>query len=97
MRPKKQYTAEFKAEALRMIEESEKSIPEVAAELGINHHTLRGWRKQSLRPSSGVEEASVPETPEQELARLRRELRQVSEERDILKKAIGYFASHRTK
>lgn len=96
MRKQKRYTAEFKAEALRMIEESEKSIMEVADELGINHHTLRGWRKQALHPVRDAE-AAAPETPEQELARLRRELRRVSEERDILKKAIGYFATHPTK
>lgn len=96
MRKQKRYTAEFKVEALRMIEQSEKSIMEVANELGVNHHTLRSWRKHALHPSKEAE-LSAPETPEQELSRLRRELRRVSEERDILKKAIGYFASHPTK
>ena len=91
---RRQYTKEFKLEAVRLAEESEKPLSQVARELGIRADMLRGWKRQvegagsqAAFPGNGT----LPET-EEENRRLRRELEVVRQERDFLKKAAAYFA-----
>ncbi|MDX1928091.1 MAG: transposase [Pirellulaceae bacterium] len=79
----------FKREAVRKMEtRGELSIEEVASSLGVRANQLYNWRMQYGSQIAGT----AMETPEAELQRLRRELRQVREERDILKKATAFFA-----
>ena len=84
------YTKEFKEEAVRLTVTSGKSVREVAKDLGVSLNTLHSWRQQARS------ERRLPiaenETPEQKIKRLERDLRMVTEERDIIKKAIAYFA-----
>lgn len=84
------YTKEFKDEAVRLTVNSGKSVRQVAKDLGVSLNTLHSWRAQARG------ERRLPiadnETPEQKIKRLERELRMVTEERDIIKKAIAYFA-----
>ena len=94
-RRRARFTKEFKLEAVRMLERGEKPATQLAAELGIRRNLLHKWQEQ-LR-SKGTEKAfrgpgakSLSELSEVE--RLRRELKRVTEERDILKKAAAYFA-----
>lgn len=87
----KRYTDEFKAEAVKQVTERGHSAAEVARRLGINKHSLYDWlhrakRADSSRPPSVHSEEAV------EVRRLRAELKRVTEERDILKKAAAYFA-----
>lgn len=95
MTERKVYTAEFKHEAVRLSEQADVSGVQVAQELGVSDYSLYKWRKQAR---SGGELAfpgngKVALTAEQqENARLKRELERVKQERDILKKAIGFFA-----
>lgn len=84
----KRYTAEFKAEAVKQVLERGYSTASVAARLGINKHSLYDWVARATK--HGVLPAAENETAE--LRRLRAELKRVTEERDILKKAAAYFA-----
>jgi transposase-like protein len=82
-------SSEFKLEAVRLAEQEGMSVAQVARDLGISESVLYGWvKKFGARP--GV--ASVTPEEREELIRLRRELRIVKEERDILKKATAFFA-----
>jgi len=84
------YTQEFKIEAVKQITERGYSVAEVSDRLGICTKTLYHWRSQfSDQPKS------VKSSDEQlRIAKLEAELKRVTEERDILKKAARYFASH---
>ncbi len=85
----KRYTDEFKIEAVKQVTDRGHSVAEVASRLGISQHSMYEWIKQF-----GVPEAQRIETRSQqeEIRRLKSELRRVTEERDILKKAAAYFA-----
>jgi transposase len=83
------YPLEFKAEAVRLFQESGKSLREVADDLGVSTNSLREWVKRSdiasgARPGLDNDERA-------ELAKLRRENKVLREEREILKKAAVFF------
>ncbi len=92
--PKKtglRYPQEFKAEAVQLARSSpEKSIRQLAYELGIADQTLRNWTKQA-QIDRGEREGLTTEERE-ELRRLRKENRILRQEREILKKAAAFFA-----
>ena len=85
----KRYTEEFKDEAVKQVTERGHAASEVAARLGVPAWSLHRWIKDRR-----VEPAVRIEAQEQsaEIRRLRNELKRVTEERDILKKAAAYFA-----
>lgn len=85
----KRYTEEFKAEAVKQVTDRGHSVADVAGRLGVSIHSLYAWRKQ-YGTSSSLQGAAAGEA--EELRRLKSELRRVTEERDILKKAAAYFA-----
>ena len=85
----KRYTDEFKIEAVRQVTERGYSVTEVADRLGVSIHSLYKWVKR-LGPES--EQYTKERDHDRELKRLKAELRRVTEERDILKKAAAYFA-----
>ena len=87
---RKQYTNEFKSEAVRLARSSEKPIAQIARDLGINENILYRWMKIFGSPSDGS--GKITPNEHEELMRLRRENRVLKEERDILKKAAAYFA-----
>lgn len=93
MERRKKYDKEFKIEAVRYYEESNKSRKEIEQELGITSGCLSHWKRElsdqgiDAFPGNG----NLPDT-EKEISRLRRELEIVREERDILKKAISIFS-----
>lgn len=90
-RVRREFSPQFKAEAVQMVVETEKSVAEVARDLGVNYGTLRAWvtawrdvnpgRKPAMSPT---EQARVSEM-EAEIARLR-------QENEFLKKAAAFFA-----
>ena len=85
----KRYTEEFKIEAVKQVSERGHRLAEVAARLGVTTHSLYAWMKRY-----GVPEPQRLASLDQaaELRQLRFELKRVTEERDILKKAAAYFA-----
>ena len=86
----KRYTEEFKIEAVHQIVDRGYSVAEVAQRLGTTTHSLYAW-KQKYGPDAAEHQEKAES--EQEVRRLKKELRRVTEERDILKKAAVYFAN----
>ena len=83
------FTNEFKQEAVRLMERGESTIVQIVKDLGVADSTLHNWRKQFGTKSDGSR--TTPDEHE-ELIRLRREVKILKEEREILKKAAAYFA-----
>ena len=87
------YSKEFKLEALELLESSGKSASELERELGITTGMLLKWRlRYKVGQKSHSLEPSDLNAAQAELRRMRRELAVVSQERDILKKAIAIFS-----
>lgn len=85
---RRQFSREFKEEAVRLITESGRPLTVIARELGIRPEQLREWRGQVKRkPAVGPASAEAAE-----LERLRQELEVTRQERDFLKKAAAFFA-----
>ena len=83
------YPEEFKIQAVKQVTEKKLPVSEVAARLGVSVHSLYAWVKRYSKP----QEQRVEEDDQSaEVRRLRAELKRVTEERDILKKAAAYFA-----
>jgi transposase len=95
-RKRQQFSAEFKREAVRLLELGQKPATQLALELGVARNRLYKWQAQ-LKANGGV--FRTPGRPtvaeESELSRLKRELKRVTEELEILKKAETYFAKRR--
>ncbi len=85
----KRYTDEFKFEAVRQVTDRGFKVAEVAERLGVTTHSLYARLRKFGKPCV-VQRAEVDQSAE--VRRLKTELRRVTEERDILKKAAAYFA-----
>lgn len=86
------YTNEFKEEAAKQILENGYPIRETAKRLGVHPQSLSKWVKQYRDPLIYAKEDSK----QQEILKLKKELKRVTEERDILKKVAVYFAKHQS-
>jgi transposase len=84
------YSPDFRREAVALLRSSGKTVPQIAAELGVSPQSLRNWAHQSKVDDGPAE--GLTSSEREELRRLRRELRVVTEEREILKKAAAFFA-----
>ena len=87
-RRRRQFSPEFKAEAVRLVQSTEAPIATIAQQLGISKSVLRRWVEATRRQPA----ERLSEDERSELARLRRENLQLRMERDILKKATAFFA-----
>lgn len=85
---RRKYTEEFKREAVRLMETSDKPVAQLAGDLGINDNNLYRWRGLYGSPSQANTNGSVAEMAA-ELKRLQRENEVLRQERDILKKAMS--------
>lgn len=89
---RRQFTAEQKAEAVRIVHESGKPVVQVAKEMGLTESALRRWVKQAEIDANPRPDGALTSTERQELNYLRRELKRTQMERDFLKKAAAFFA-----
>ena len=90
---RKSYSREFKMEAVGLITEKGYSIAEASRNLGIEYSVLRRWKTHLADdPKNAFPGKGKLKAPDEELRRIKRELERVKEERDILKKALAYFA-----
>jgi len=93
-KPRRQYSREYKLEAVGMVLRGDKPATQIARELGIDTNLLYRWKGKYLTD----EEQSFPGTGhlrdpgEEQIRALERELRSVKEERDILKKVVSIFS-----
>jgi transposase len=90
---RRSYTKDFKVEAVRLVVDQDRTIADVAKNLGIAESVLSQWKRQLGKLTTEAFRGNGHRTAhDEEVWRLKRELRQVTEERDILKKALAYFA-----
>jgi len=89
-RPSK-YSPEFRERAVRVARESERPIAAVARDLGIHHETLRVWVRQD-EADDGTRRDRLASAEREELAALRREVRDLRRANEILKAASVFFA-----
>jgi transposase len=88
---------EFKREAVRLTLEPGRKVGEVAASLGIDRNTLQRWKSEmKAHGAKAFPGNGRPKAPDEEVFQLRKELARAQQERDILKKALAYFAKERS-
>ncbi|MBA3702941.1 MAG: transposase [Rubrobacteraceae bacterium] len=84
------YPPEFKEEAVRLMRSSEKPLARISRELDVSEQTLRNWRKQ--REIDEGEREGLSTAEQEELGRLRRKVKVLEQEKEILRKATAFFA-----
>lgn len=87
------YTEEFRIEAVNQVINNGYGIRETAQRLGVNKDSLRNWIKRLESPEA-IEKHQITDLKDTEIKKLQKDLKRVTEERDILTKAAVYFASH---
>jgi transposase len=85
------YTLEFKKSSAKLAATANQPLTETAKELGVNKNTLAGWVKRYY-PKVNIASKEVDNDFETKLKEIQKELSRVKQERDILKKAVAYFA-----
>jgi transposase len=92
-RPRRQFTDEFQAGAVRLVLDDGKTVGAAARDLDLTETALREWVKRA-RADQTQGRTGLTTAEREELARLRKENRELRTERDILKKAAAFFAKH---
>ena len=94
-RARKSYDRQFKIDAVSLVINGGRTVAEVARDMGISVNVLHRWKRELTREQSEAFPGKGRLGPqEEELRRLRRELEQVKEDREILKKALAFFSKH---
>ena len=91
-KPRRIFTDEQKAEAVRIVNQSGKPVSQVAKEMGLTESALRNWIKQAQVDGQKDPQGALTTAERKELNELRRDLKRVQMERDFLKKAATFFA-----
>ena len=91
-KPRRKFTAEYKADVVRLCQNGDESVGAVCRRLGISETAVRRWIQQGQVDAVGGTPEAITTDERQELARLRRENHQLRMEREILKKATAFFA-----
>ena len=91
-RVRRTFTPEFKRDAVALVLREGKTLSEVARNLGVARSLLQRWVEQHSDQHQDGNPRKTKGTEREEMKQLQKELRDVTEERDILKKALAYFA-----
>ena len=91
-RARRKFTAEYKAEVVRLVRDGGKTIGQVSRDLDLTATAVRHWVKQAGVDAGGGGAGALTTAERAELVTLRREARQLRMEREILKKAAAFFA-----
>jgi transposase len=91
-RKRRIFTAEQKAEAVRLVQRGDRSVGQIAADLDLTGSALRRWVEQAETDAGRGRDGALTSAEREELARLRRENRTLTLERDFLKRAAAFFA-----
>jgi transposase len=92
-RPRRKFDGEFKREAVRLVTTGGRKASEVARNLGISPNLLHRWKQQLVAdPAQAFPGKGHLKPEDEELRRLKKQLADVTEERDILKKALAIFS-----
>jgi transposase len=89
---RRQYTEEFKREAVKLVDEQGRGIADVARSLGVHRSQVERWRGQYGQGAASSKGGELRGDEAEELKRLRAEVKQLRMEREILKKAAAFFA-----
>jgi len=89
-RPRRSFTAEFKAEIVELCQRGDRSVGQVAKDFDLTETAVREWLKQADR-DAGTGDGGLTTAEKDELAQLRRENRRLREDVDILKRATAFF------
>jgi transposase len=92
-KPRRQFTPEQKAEAVKIVTQSGRPISQIAKELGLTESALRNWVKQAQIDQTAAPNGPLTTEERQELNRLRRDVKRLAMERDFLKKVSAFFAA----
>ena len=93
MRTRRQFSREFKVEAVKLVAERGVSISQAARDLDLGETVLRRWvREQTTDPQQAFPGNGVMKPEQAEIERLRKEVSKRKMERDSLRKAVAYFA-----
>jgi len=95
-RKRRQFTDEYKAEVVRLCEQPGKTVFAVARELGLTPSAVTNWVRQAKIDAGGGGTGALTSTEREELSALRREVRTLRQEREILKRATAFFAKEGT-
>ena len=87
-KPRRQFTSEQKAEAVRIVTQSDKPISQIAKEMGLTESALRNWVKQAQIDQAAAPNGALTTEERQELNRLRREVKRLQMEREFLKNCL---------
>ncbi len=94
-RPRRSFTEDFKAGAVRLVLEQGKTVAAAARDLDLTESSLRKWVEQARTDAGRGKPGALTTAEREELSRLRKENRILQEEREILRKAAAFFAKER--
>ena len=93
--PRRRFDREFKIEAVKLTTRGDKSSAQVSRDLGISENILSRWRREMANdPGIAFPGKGHLKPADEELRKLKKQLRDMTEERDILKKALAIFSRH---
>src|SRR5579863_635360 len=91
-RPRRSFTAEFKAEIVEQCQRGDRSVGQVARDFDLTETAVREWVKQAERDAGTRQDGGLTSAEQAELAQLRRENRRLRDDVEILKRATAFFA-----
>ena len=98
VKERKTYDRQYKIDAVNLVINGSRTVAEVSRDLGVKAYLLYRWIREQEREKAKGEEAFPGKgrlgPQEEELRRLRRELEEAKEDREILKKALEFFSKH---